>query len=493
LTGLGIGAIIGTGIFVLTGTAAANYAGPAVVISFIISGLAAAFAALSYSELSSMIPVAGSAYTYTYATMGEFLAWTIGWDLILEYLVGAATVSVGWSGYMVSFLETVSGTTFSKKLIQAPVRFDQATQAFEATGNYMNLPAIVIVLVVTVVLVFGIKASARFNAAMVVVKLTVILLFIFACCSKVNSDYYTPFVPERTDDGKYGGKGIFTASTVVFFAYIGFDAVSTAAQEAKNPQRDLPIGILTSLVVCTVLYIAVAAVLVGLLPYAELGVAHPLTYAIEKALGWKWLVIIINIGAIAGLTSVMLILLMGQPRIFYAMACDGLFPRFVAKVHPKFHTPYITTIITGIVCAVAGGVLPIDVLGEMTSIGTLFAFFLVNVGVIILRFTAKDTPRRFKVPGGPFLIPGIGAILSVGLIATATVPTIERLFIWMAIGFVIYFGYGYRHSYLNHPERRPADMIGRNSDPFAETSDDKPNEVTDMREMEIGSISSEKH
>jgi APA family basic amino acid/polyamine antiporter len=289
----------------------------------------------------------------------------------------------------------------------------------------------------------------------------------------VHSQNYTPFVPERTSDGKYGGKGIFTGSVIVFFAYIGFDAVSTAAQEAKNPQRDMPIGILSSLVICTVLYIAVAAILVGLLPYTELNTSHPLTFAIEKALGWKWLVIIIDIGAIAGLTSVMLIMLMGQPRIFYAMANDGLFPRFVAKVHPKFHTPYVITIITGAICAVAGGVLPIDVLGEMTSIGTLFAFFLVNVGVIILRFTAKDAPRRFKVPGGPFIIPGIGAVLSVGLIASATIPTIERLFIWMAVGFAFYFIYGYRHSYFNHSERRPADMIGRGSDPFAEINDEK--------------------
>ncbi|KAI9597601.1 amino acid/polyamine/organocation transporter, APC superfamily [Syncephalis fuscata] len=471
LTGLGIGAIIGTGIFVLTGSAAANYAGPGVIISFVISGLAAAFAALSYSELSSMIPVAGSAYTYTYATMGEFLAWIIGWDLILEYLVGAATVSVGWAAYMVSFLETA--------------------QAFEATGDYINLPAVLIVLVITGILVFGIKASARFNAAIVAIKLTVILLFIFACCSKVNTDYYTPFIPPRTDDGKYGGKGIFTASTVVFFAYIGFDAVSTAAQEAKNPQRDMPIGILASLVVCTVLYIAVAAILVGLLPYSELNVAHPLTYAIEKALGWKWLVIIIDIGAIAGLTSVMLILLMGQPRIFYAMASDGLFPKFVAKIHPKYRTPYVTTIITGVICAIAGGVLPIDVLGEMTSIGTLLAFFLVNVGVIILRYTAPDTQRRFKVPGGPFIIPGIGAALSLGLIATATVPTIERLFIWMAIGLIIYFAYGYHNSYINHPERRPADMVGRNSDPFAEIPDD--NKAREMHEAELASTAETKY
>ncbi|KAI9597599.1 amino acid/polyamine transporter I [Syncephalis fuscata] len=317
---------------------------------------------------------------------------------------------------------------------------------------------------------------------MVVIKLIVILLFIFACCSKVNSDYYTPFIPPRTDDGKYGGKGIFTAATVVFFAYIGFDAVSTAAQEAKNPQRDMPIGILGSLVVCTVLYIAVAAILVGLLPYNELNTAHPLTYAIEKALGWKWLVIIIDIGAIAGLTSVMLIMLMGQPRIFYAMANDGLFPKFVAKIHPKFHTPYVITIITGVICAVAGGVLPIDVLGEMTSIGTLFAFLLVNIGVIILRYTAPDLQRRFKVPGGPFIIPGIGAALSLGLICTATIPTIERLFIWMAVGIVIYFAYGYRHSYINHPERRPVDMVGRNSDPFAEMNQEKDVAATHQAE-----------
>ncbi|RKP09560.1 amino acid/polyamine/organocation transporter, APC superfamily [Thamnocephalis sphaerospora] len=460
LTAIGIGAIIGTGIFVLTGTAAAKFAGPAVVISFIIAGLAAGFAALAYAELASMIPIAGSAYTYTYATMGEFVAWIIGWDLILEYLVGAATVSVGWSLYFMKFLEHVSGAKLQGSLTSAPVIFNDKTQSFEVTGDYINLPAIIIVLAITALLVFGIQASARVNAGAVFIKVFVILLFIFACCGFVDSDNYTPFVPESQGGSKYGAMGVFTGATTVFFAYIGFDAVSTAAQEAKNPQRDLPIGIIASLLICTTLYIAVSVVLTGLVPYETLNTAAPLIDAIERSLNWKWLMIIIEIGAIAGLTSVMLILLMGQPRIFYAMASDGLFPKVIAKVHPRFRTPWITTIITGAVCAIAGGVLPIDVLGEMTSIGTLFAFVLVNIGVIILRVKKPNAERGFKVPGG-YVTPTIGALLSAALIATATVASIERLFIWMAVGILIYFAYGYRHSYIRHPELRRAEHEGR--------------------------------
>jgi APA family basic amino acid/polyamine antiporter len=477
LIGIGIGAIIGTGIFVLTGTAAANFAGPGVVLSFLIAGLAACFAALAYSELASMIPISGSAYTYTYATMGEFIAWIIGWDLILEYLVGAATVSVGWSRYTVKFLEHISGAELEGPLTSAPVRFNPDEQAFEVTGAYINLPAIVIVLAITALLVIGIRSSSRVNAAAVFIKIFVILLFIFACCGFVNPENYEPFVPANEGGQKYGAIGVFTGATTVFFAYIGFDAVSTAAQEAKNPQRDMPIGIIASLLICTALYIAVSVVLTGLAPYDTLNTAAPLIDAIERSLDWTWLMIIIEIGAIAGLTSVMLILLMGQPRIFYAMAADGLFPKVMAKVHPRFRTPWLTTIVTGIVCAAAGGILPIDVLGEMTSIGTLFAFVLVNIGVIILRIRRPDAERAFKIPGG-YIVPVFGAILSAGLIATATIASIERLFIWMAIGIVIYFSYGYRKSYLRHPERRPADLIGTSSDPFADTKKPEATEVS---------------
>lgn len=445
---LGIGAIIGTGIFVLTGQAAAAHAGPAVCLSFIIAGLASSFAGLCYAEMASMIPVAGSAYTYAYATMGELVAWIIGWDLIIEYLMGAATVSVGWSGYVVEFLKTVFNIQLPAQWVTAPILYDDKLHEFVKTGAYVNLPAVFITLLATVILVVGVKESARFNSIIVVVKVLVVLAFIGFCAPYIKPENWSPFIPVNTGDfGHFGISGVFQGATMVFFAYIGFDAVSTAAQECKNPQRDLPIGILGSLGVCTILYILVSMVLTGVVHYSQLGVAHPIAVGVD-ATPFKWLKVAVEVGAIAGLSSVMVVMLMGQPRVFYSMAQDGLFPEFASRVHPKFGTPHVTTIISGIVCAIAGGMLPIGILGELTSIGTLFAFVLVSLGVMILRIKRPDIKRRFSVPGGTYLVPICGALSSLALMGTATNATIIRLFLWMGLGFAIYFVYGYSHSKL---------------------------------------------
>jgi APA family basic amino acid/polyamine antiporter len=451
---LGIGAIIGTGIFVLTGRAAAANAGPAVALSFTVAGVASAFAGLCYSEMASMIPIAGSAYTYSYATMGELVAWIIGWDLILEYLVASAAVSVGWSGYVVAFLHDTFGVDLPRAWTSAPVVWSEAKQHFEMTGANLNLPAVFIILAITALLVRGIKESARFNTIIVFVKVIVVLLFIAFAARFVDTANWHPFVPPNEGKfGRFGVSGVFQGATMVFFAYIGFDAVSTAAQETRNPQRDLPIGILGSLAVCTVLYIVVSLILTGVVPYTKLSVPHPIALGVE-ATGQRWLATAVEIGAIAGLSSVILVMLLGQPRIFFAMAQDGLFPPGAAKIHPRFGTPYVTTIITGLVCAVAGGILPIDILAELTSIGTLFAFVLVSIGVMILRLKRPDLPRSFKVPGGPYVVPILGATTSGILMYTATTATIVRLFVWMAIGLVIYFAYGRRHSKLTAAAKR---------------------------------------
>lgn len=445
LTTLGVGAIIGAGIFVLTGQAAAQYAGPAIVLSFIVSGIGCAFAGLCYAEFASMIPIAGSAYTYAYATLGEFLAWVIGWDLILEYLFGASTVAVGWSGYVVSFFKDF-GLVIPSYLASAPINY-VAGHGWQMTGAFLNLPAMFIIAVMTTLLVIGIRESAGFNNVIVIIKVAVILLFVGFGAFYIKHQNWVPFIPPNQGHfGEYGLSGILRGAGVIFFAYIGFDAVSTTAQEARNPQKDMPIGIMGSLGISTVLYIAVALVLTGIVSYKELLVPDPIAVGVDAAgPGLFWLRPLIKVGAIAGLSSVVLVMLLGQPRIFYSMAKDGLLPAKFAAVHPKFRTPYITTIVTGTVAMVVSGLFPIGILGELVSIGTLLAFVIVSLGVLVMRYTKPDVHRPFKTPLVP-LVPILGAIVSALQMIGLPLDTWLRLLIWMAIGFVIYFFYGRKHS-----------------------------------------------
>jgi APA family basic amino acid/polyamine antiporter len=478
---LGIGAIIGAGIFVLTGTAAAQYAGPAITLSFVLAGLGCLFAGLCYAEFASMIPVAGSAYTYGYATLGEFAAWIIGWDLILEYLFAASTVAVGWSGYFTAFLAEV-GIHLPPTLTSAPFAVvgthtlvpsqvcvdpatggvaidavsrtpvavaDCATGGFQLASGILNVPAMAIIALLTALLVVGIKESARFNNIIVYVKVAIVLLVIGFGFHYVNTANWTPFVPENTGTfGQFGWSGVLRGAGVIFFAYIGFDAVSTAAQEAKNPQKDLPIGILGSLAVCTILYILMALVMTGVAHYSELNVPHPVFVAISKAgPALSWLGYLINLGAIAGLASVILVMLMGQPRIFYSMSRDGLLPKVFGSVHPRFQTPWVSTVITGVVAMFVAGLFPIGLLGELVSIGTLLAFVIVCAGIIILRRTQPDLPRPFRTPLVP-LVPILGILICGYMMYGLPADTWLRLIIWMALGLAIYFLYGRRHSKL---------------------------------------------
>jgi APA family basic amino acid/polyamine antiporter len=457
LTLLGIGAIIGAGIFVLTGTAAAEHAGPAIVISFILAGVGCLFAGLCYAEFASMIPIAGSAYTYGYATLGEFVAWVIGWNLILEYLFAASTVAVGWSGYFVSFCRDYLSINFPPDFVNAPLGIELGQSVPHATGHIVNLPAVILVLVITALLIVGIRESARFNNIIVFIKMAIVLAVIFCGAAYVNVDNWHPFIPENTGNfGQYGWSGVLAGAGTIFFAYIGFDAVSTAAQECKNPQRDLPIGIIASLVVCTVLYIAMALVMTGIASYKELNVPEPVYVAISHAGdALKWLKPIVSIGAIAGLSSVVLVMLMGQPRIFFVMANDGLLPPIFSKVHPKFGTPYLATIITGGCAAVIAGIFPIGLLGHLVSIGTLFAFVIVCAGILILRKRRPDLPRPFRTPLLPW-VPLIGIISCSALMLGLGIDTWIRLAVWSAIGLAVYFGYGKRHSRLAREEAAAA-------------------------------------
>ena len=456
LTLLGIGAIIGTGIFVLTGTAAANNAGPAITMSYLAAGLACAFAALCYAEFASMVPIAGSAYTYAYASLGEIIAWLIGWDLILEYAVGSMTVAIGWSGYMQRLLGGF-GITLPVWMSAAP--------SVNSPGAIINLPAVIIVLLIMVLLIIGIRESARFNAAMVGIKLAAVLFFIAVGSAYVRPTNWSPFAP-------YGWSGIMTAAAVVFFAYIGFDAVSTTAEEAKNPRRDLPIGIIASLVVCTLLYLTVAAVLSGIVPVTQyrsnvaslpgMPIADPravtqflnapVAYALA-VIHQDWAAYLVSAGAVAGITSVLLVMLMSQPRIFFAMSRDGLLPRGVSKVHPRFGTPYITTIITCVIVAIVAGLTQIQVVGEMTSIGTLFAFVVVSAAVLVLRVKRPDAHRPFRVAGGP-IVPVLGIVSCLYLMLSLPVLTWVRFLVWLDIGIFIYWFYGRLHSPLLDDEER---------------------------------------
>jgi APA family basic amino acid/polyamine antiporter len=445
LTLLGIGAIIGTGIFVLTGTVAAVNAGPAVVLSFTFAGVASIFAALCYAEFASLVPMAGSAYTYGYATLGELFAWIIGWDLVLEYALGAVTVAIGWSGYVVSFLHGI-GIDIPCMLSAARGTVVQCADGTQVTAVF-NLPAVVIIGLVTTLLVIGIKESANFNNVIVFIKVAVVLLFIIFAVKAINPDNWRPFIPPNTGDPQhFGFSGIMAGAAVVFFAYIGFDAVSTAAQEAKNPQRDMPIGIIGSLLICTVLYIVVSAIATGVVPYRELNVPDPIAVAADRA-GMGWMASLIKLGAIAGLSSVILVMLLGQSRVFWTMSKDGLLPPVVSQIHPKFQTPWITSIVTGVGVAIFSALLTVREAASLVSIGTLLAFVIVSIGILVLRVREPNLPRAFKTPWVWFVAPA-GAVSALWLMISLPWSTWQRLLIWFAIGLVVYFGYGVRRSKL---------------------------------------------
>ncbi|WP_370527038.1 amino acid permease [Thermoactinomyces sp. CICC 23799] len=433
LTMLGIGAVIGTGIFVLTGAGALK-AGPALAVSFVIAAIACAFSALAYAEFASMAPVSGSAYTYSYATLGEIIAWIIGWDLVLEYLFAVSSVSVGWSGYFQSLLGGF-GIHFPDALTAAP-------GAVEGVTTYFNLPAFLIVMIITFLLSRGITESKRANNIMVIIKVAVVLLFIIVGAFYVKPSNWEPFAP-------FGFDGIFSAAALVFFAFIGFDAVAAAAEETRNPKRDLPIGLLTSLGICALLYVIVTLVMTGIVPYQEFAkdLSHPISLALQKA-EQDWFAGVIDLGAIMGMTTVILVMLYGQTRIFFSMSRDGLLPKAFSWVHPKYKTPYTSTWIIGTIAAFVGALLPLDKLAELVNIGTLFAFTVVSLGVIILRYTQPDLPRPFRCPGVP-VIPAIAIFACLFLISNLAVFTWIAFAVWFVIGLIIYFTYSRKHSLLN--------------------------------------------
>ncbi|HTE54630.1 MAG TPA: amino acid permease [Kofleriaceae bacterium] len=462
LTALGVGAIIGTGIFVLSGKAAADLAGPAVMLSFVVAGITCVFAALCYAEFAAMVPVAGSAYTYSYATMGELFAWIIGWDLILEYAVASATVAHGWSHYFQDFLRVASSDTlvWPARFGNAPFDYNLTTGDFFSTGAIIDVPAIMIAFAVTAILVKGIRESAGFNALVVTLKLGVVLLVVGVGATLVDPANWKPFAPFG-----YGGIGVLgktligqstaggaplgmmAGAATIFFAYIGFDAVSTHAEEARNPQRDVPIGIIASLIICTVLYIAVAAVLTGMIPFHLINRDAPVSNAFMQA-GKPWAQFVVSLGAVAGITSVLLVMMLSQPRVFLAMARDGLLPpSFFGAIHPRFKTPWKSTIMTGLFVALLGGLLPLNILADLVNIGTLLAFLMVCAAVLIMRRTNPNVDRPFRAPGVPFT-PIAGMACSLTLMLSLPGENWLRLFIWLALGFIIYFAYGRKHSVL---------------------------------------------
>ncbi|MBO0862415.1 MAG: amino acid permease [Chloracidobacterium sp.] len=481
LISLGIGAVIGAGIFVFTGTAAAQFAGPGITLSFVISGIGCAFAGLCYAEFAAMIPISGSAYTYGYATLGEIFAWIIGWDLVLEYAFSSATVAAGWSGTIVSLLQDF-GVYLPPQIIGTPgsqLIFFQgrwtppstilptinaagiSLESLPHATGFFNLPAFISILIVTTILVIGVKESARFNTVAVFIKVATIIIFIAIAGAylwkhpDVFRNNWREFIPENKGEfGQFGWSGIARGASVIFFAYIGFDAVTTAAQEARNPQRDMPIGLLGSLAICTVLFLAVATMLTGVMHYSQLNVAAPVALAVD-AIGVKWGGLLIKFGSLAGLSTVMLVTLMGQSRIFYSMSRDGLLPPWVSAIHPRFRTPWISSIVVGLVVATFSGLFPISVLGQLVSIGTLLAFVIVCAGVWMLRIKRPDTDRPFKAPWVPFT-PIMGILLSLLLMASLPRDTWIRLVVWLLVGFVIYFCYSRKHSRLQLGETFPA-------------------------------------
>lgn len=425
---LGIGCIIGTGIFVLTGVAAAKYAGPALMLSFVLSGLACGFAALAYAELAAIVPIAGSAYTYSYAALGEIIAWIVGWNLVLEYSVGSSAVAAGWSGYVVGLLKS------------AGIVLPQAYTAVPADGGIVNLPAMFIALFLSLMLVRGTKESATLNRVLVLIKLVAVFIFLFLAGPKVDVANWTPFMP-------YGFSGVAAGAAIIFFAYIGFDAVATAAEECRNPNKDLPIGIVGSLIVCTILYIVVAGVLTGVVPYTQLNNAEPVAFAL-RYIGYNMGSALVGTGAICGITTVLLVLMYGQTRVFFAMSRDGLIPASICKVHPRYGTPHVITIVAGIAVALIAGFTPIGIIAELTNIGTLFAFVVAAIGVLVMRFTRPDIHRPFKCPA-VWLISPLAVISCAYLMYNLPVETWLRFGIWSLIGFVVYFAYSYRNSALN--------------------------------------------
>ncbi len=437
LTALGVGAIIGAGIFVLTGLAAHDKAGPGLILSFVVAGIGCTLAALCYAEFASMVPVAGSAYTYAYATLGELFAWIIGWDLVLEYAVASSTVAHGWSHYFTSFIG-LFGLAVPAHWIGTPIDVDPATHAWITTGAYCNLPAALVVLLITVVLVVGIKESANFNAAMVILKLVVVLFVIFVGGAYVKTENWHPFLP-------YGWPGVFSGASYVFFAYIGFDSVSTHAEEARNPQRDVPIGIITSLTLCTLLYILVAAVLTGMVPYTQIDLDAPVAGAFATR-GLHVAVFLISLGAVVGITSVLLVLLLSQARVLLAMARDGLIPReFFGAVHPRFRTPHKATILTGVLVATVAALFPLRILAELVNIGTLMAFVIVCAAVMVMRRTNPQLPRPFRTPFVPF-VPLAGMAMNLFLMMSLGWENWMRLVVWLIVGLVLYFSYGKKRS-----------------------------------------------
>ncbi len=460
---LGIGGVIGAGIFVLTGQAAANHAGPAITLSFVLAGVACALAGLCYAEFAAMLPVSGSAYSYTYATLGELVAWFVGWNLVLEYLFAAATVAVGWSAYFNSLLHSIGdivGVELALPAALTSAPLDVVNGRIVATGALINLPAVAIVLAVAALCYRGISQSVFINSIIVAVKVGVILLFVVFSVQYVDPGNWQPYVPPTEGPGRFGWDGVVRGASIVFFAYLGFDAVSTAAQETKNPQRDVPIGILGSLAICTLLYIVVAAVVTGMLPYLQLNTPRPVATALEAYPSLLWLKTVVEIGAVAGLSSVMIVLLIAQPRIFFSMSQDGLIGPMFGRVHPRLHTPHVATLFVGAVACALAGLLPIGVLGDLVAMGTLLAFTTVCVGVLVLRRTRPDLPRAFRVPMAPVVCIA-GAAVCFWLFMRVFEDNWRWMTVWVIGGFFIYFGYGYRNSALRKStaeSRRPRAM-----------------------------------